>query len=305
MDERILQFRVGVMVAATLLITGILVATFGDLPQLVYGSKTYRVWVESAPGVQSETPIRKSGILIGRVASVRLADDFTEEEAREAAERMGMSLDEFRGGVVITAEIYRDRNIYSNETFTVNATLLGDVVIEVTRTQAGQSVPRDRSSRSGGETSAQMVGLLAANAPAGATEPIEAGTWIRGETATDPTEGLRKLESKLPAVFDSMKRTSDELNDLIAHVNEVISDNRSNIDAAIAETTNTMQSVGRLADNANQVIGDPETQRDLREALTACRECSPTFTTPCRSARRRGQDEHQPEQHRTIHPAAG
>ena len=35
MDERIMQFRVGVMFLATFLITGILLVMFGTLPSLV------------------------------------------------------------------------------------------------------------------------------------------------------------------------------------------------------------------------------------------------------------------------------
>ena len=77
MDERIMQFRVGLMVLATLLVLGILVAMFGEMPKLIYGEYTLYITFYQAPGVSKDTSVRKSGILIGRVTNVRFADDDT------------------------------------------------------------------------------------------------------------------------------------------------------------------------------------------------------------------------------------
>src|SRR3972149_2325090 len=77
MDERIMQFRVGVMVLATLIITGILVAMFGEMPKIIYGEYKLEITFDQAPGVTDGTPVRKSGILIGRVTKVRFSDEDT------------------------------------------------------------------------------------------------------------------------------------------------------------------------------------------------------------------------------------
>jgi phospholipid/cholesterol/gamma-HCH transport system substrate-binding protein len=268
MDERILQFRVGVMVAATLLITAILIATFGDLPDLVYGSKTYHIWVDQAPGVQTETPIRKSGILIGRVADVRLADDY--DGAEEASRKLGIPLERFRGGVVITASIQADRRIYADETFVVNATLLGDVVIEVKKrgnTVGGPLSPAGNSMQSASAGAIHTVSMQQSPPADGQDVLLPENAWIEGEARTDPAQGLQELQRELPRVFSSVQRTSDELNELIRSVNRLLTDNRTNIDDAIQQTNETMTSVRRLADNANTIIGDPQTQQDLRHAM--------------------------------------
>ena len=110
MDERVMQFRVGVMFLATLLITGILLVMFGKLPSLM--GRTYEVQVEfdDAGGVTKDTPVRKSGILIGRVKSVKLID----KDAK----------------VLITAEIQADKSIYQNEDCYVTRNLLsGDTAM--------------------------------------------------------------------------------------------------------------------------------------------------------------------------------
>ncbi len=113
MDERVIKFRVGVMVLATLIIAGILVLLFGDTPSLVRDDYTVYMHFEDAPGVSEGTPVRKSGILIGRVRSVRFAE---------------------QGGVIVEAEIYRDVKLYHSEVPQVSGSLLGgDVVIQFVR----------------------------------------------------------------------------------------------------------------------------------------------------------------------------
>lgn len=70
-----MQFRVGVVVLGTLIITAILLVIFGKLPSLIPGRYyTIRVYFDYANGVDKDTPVRKSGVLIGRVTDVRLTD---------------------------------------------------------------------------------------------------------------------------------------------------------------------------------------------------------------------------------------
>ena len=84
MDERVIQFRVGVMVLAALIITAILVLLFGELPAMVRGTYTVYMHFPEAHDVSADSPVRKSGILIGRVTSVEFAEG---------------------GGVLVTAKI--------------------------------------------------------------------------------------------------------------------------------------------------------------------------------------------------------
>ena len=74
MDDRVLQFRVGVLVLVTALISVLLVMYFGEWP--MFGPGTYVLYVgfDEAPGVSVDTPVRKSGVLIGRVRQVELKE---------------------------------------------------------------------------------------------------------------------------------------------------------------------------------------------------------------------------------------
>ncbi len=112
MNDRIMQFRVGVVVLATSIIGAILITLNGPtstdwIPGL---SKNYQVTIElrEAPGIGPNTPIRKNGLLIGRVATV----------------------DDMQDHVAVKANIDAGRLLYANYQVQVRSTILGDATIE-------------------------------------------------------------------------------------------------------------------------------------------------------------------------------
>ena len=121
MDERVMQFRVGVMFLATLIITAILLVMFGKLPRLI-GNYPVQIRFDNAAGVASGTPVRKSGVLIGRVKDVQLSEKDTK--------------------VLVTADIQVDKKIYPNEKPYIVRDLLGDTAM-VFAPPAGQAPSGD------------------------------------------------------------------------------------------------------------------------------------------------------------------
>lgn len=74
MDERILRFRVGVVVVAAALITMFLITLLGAWPNPFTPRNTLHILFPAAPGVTIDTPVRKSGIEIGRVSEMELKE---------------------------------------------------------------------------------------------------------------------------------------------------------------------------------------------------------------------------------------
>ena len=74
MNERILEIRIGVLVVATCLTTGILLIVISGMTPFLQSQYTVRIKFDQAPGVQARTPVRKNGVLIGRVSDVDLPD---------------------------------------------------------------------------------------------------------------------------------------------------------------------------------------------------------------------------------------
>ncbi|MCI0642350.1 MAG: MlaD family protein, partial [Gemmataceae bacterium] len=119
MDERVVQFRVGVMVLATIIITGILIVLFNRVP--TFGKGTYTIYVRfpTAPGVAENTPVRRSGILIGRVSEVKFDENYN---------------------VIATLKIDGDHTIFESDHIRITRSLLGDAELEVVR-QAPPQAP--------------------------------------------------------------------------------------------------------------------------------------------------------------------
>lgn len=74
MDERVIQFRVGVVVIVAAIIGGTLILLFREGDLLTNQYTIYMDFAE-APGVLVDTPIRKNGVTIGRISHVELRDD--------------------------------------------------------------------------------------------------------------------------------------------------------------------------------------------------------------------------------------
>lgn len=112
MNERQMQFRVGVVVFATMIVGGLLASLNGPLPTgwLPWGRGKYQIGiaVPQAPGIDTNTPVRKNGVLIGRVKSI----------------------EDQEGGVLLKAEIDGNRPLFPNYEPHIRTSVLGDATID-------------------------------------------------------------------------------------------------------------------------------------------------------------------------------
>ncbi len=72
MAERGLKLRLGLFMGASLIALASLVVLFGGAPQLFSTDARYGILYPEAPGVSPGTPIRKSGVRVGKVTAVEL-----------------------------------------------------------------------------------------------------------------------------------------------------------------------------------------------------------------------------------------
>jgi phospholipid/cholesterol/gamma-HCH transport system substrate-binding protein len=178
MDERVMQFRVGVMFLATLIITAILLVMFGKLPNLLGRSYTVQVRFDYAGGVTKGTPVRKSGILIGKVSDIQLTD-------RDSK-------------VLVTLTIDSDKKIYRNEDCYITRDLLGDTAISFIPNpkRPGANEPIDVSKVLVGQISDDPTGLKRA-----LSEPIDTVTDT-GRALTAASKQLGKAASRVEEILD-------------------------------------------------------------------------------------------------------
>ncbi len=70
MNERVMQFRIGMFVILAGLVLTWMLIWFGETPALLREHTYIKVLYDEAPGVTVGIPVRKSGIRVGEVAAV-------------------------------------------------------------------------------------------------------------------------------------------------------------------------------------------------------------------------------------------
>jgi phospholipid/cholesterol/gamma-HCH transport system substrate-binding protein len=229
-----MQFRVGVMIFATLLITGILVAMFGKLPSWFQGKYTVYVILEEAPGVTVYTPVRKSGIRIGQVTKVEfIRGKFVKGEFQKD--------DQGADYVQVSLEIDKDRQLRHNEICRVSATLLGD-------------------------SSLQFVRSDDPNAP---DTLIGNKDVIRGVEQKEPVQVIANLQNQLTTAIEKVGATSDELGAASRKIREMLEKNDDRIGNVIIQADKTLVSIQKAADMANEMIDDPKLREQFKETFAA------------------------------------
>jgi phospholipid/cholesterol/gamma-HCH transport system substrate-binding protein len=232
MDERVVQFRVGVTVLAALIITGILMLLFGEAPALLRGTYTIYIKFSSAPGVSQDTPVRKSGIRIGRVSKVQFAPD---------------------NDVLVTASIDGGVDLYRDEVVRISAGLLGDAGLEIV---PGSKRALDRTKIKAGDLLAGTV----------ATDPLQAFANIEGNL----NKAAESLTGAGTEVGKLAKNINDMLGTNKAQLSRIIEDTDQTMVLFQKTLKNIDDVVGdeKLKNDLKQTIGGmPQLLGDTRDTI--------------------------------------
>jgi len=243
MDERLMQFRVGVMALATVLIAGILIVLFGKLPNFANGDYTLEVRFTEAPGVSVNSPVRKSGILVGRVSKIEFDHD---------------------GKVLVTLTINGDIKIRRNETIRINSSLLGDAELQVVPTKEPPPLPAAQQSQ---VIRAMDLQIVPVQAKKEGDEFYKPGEVVDGQVANNPLNVLSNLEGTVSRTVTSLGDASEEIRRLANTVNERIEINKDKFDSIIANADKTFININRTLDGLRDVLGDDKLKADLRKSF--------------------------------------
>jgi phospholipid/cholesterol/gamma-HCH transport system substrate-binding protein len=249
MNDRVMQFRVGVMVLATAIIAGILIVLFGDLPSLVQATYPLKMDFADARGVSQGTPVRKNGILVGRVASVTLNE---------------------RGGVSVVADIDSYVPIYKDEQPRISGSLLGDAEISLV---PGRIVPpRQRLTKD-----EVLVGALSRD-PFEVFATLEPKFGSTLDALAEASESVTRLSGNIDKMFmgeddkfeKMMRKTETALDNFsmaMNNINDVMGDPKARekmkaaIDAlpqVLADLRTTVQGIGTTVDTADRNLRNLE-----------------------------------------------
>jgi phospholipid/cholesterol/gamma-HCH transport system substrate-binding protein len=243
MNERVMQFRIGLFVIVSGLVLTMMVVWFGETPSLLRDQVYLKVRYAEAPGVLEGVPVRKSGIRIGEVMAIAFDDRKGQPE-----------------GVIVTLALERRYPLRKGAVPKLTRSLIGDVAIDM---EPGTSDEELRTSKTPGD--AEIIeGAVApdpSKALAAATKAFEkAGDTL--ESINKAASGLAKLtdsSQKVDQLLTTWQSTGQDVSGAAKGIRKFIDDNEGNFQPALAD-------LRKVVAKFNETL-DPDTQKALKDGI--------------------------------------
>ncbi len=242
MNERTMQFRIGMFVIVAGLVLAMLIVWFGESPSLFRDHAFVRVRYTEAPGVAEGISVRKSGIRIGEVLSI----NFDETPNRPE-------------GVIVVLSLERKYKLRKDSVAKISRSLIGDVSIDMVLGSSPDFITYgdtpDKAPEINGDVTPDPSKALAA-----ATAAFErvGGTLIAIESAANGFSAVAKKAEHLDEFLTTIGETGRNISATAKGINRAIAENEADIRPAI---TNLRQVTDRL----NAAI-TPQTAADIKSA---------------------------------------
>jgi phospholipid/cholesterol/gamma-HCH transport system substrate-binding protein len=236
MEENNYRFSVGVLVLASAIIGALLLVFFGAIPNFLVDRYRVTINFPRAPGVAKDTPVRKSGVQIGRVVSIKLLDG-------DAGVNLHLELD--RNVTLLQG----DRCQIAIESF-----ITQDAVVEfipLSREPSDMELLRRFDGVAGGVSN----GMLDPEERQLANTVMSNGDFIRGGTVKgDPFDVLVNVQGDLATMLTSVEKASRKIESLAGTVEDAVTGGRGQVrevidrvKGAIDNVNGTLSSINRIA----------------------------------------------------------
>jgi phospholipid/cholesterol/gamma-HCH transport system substrate-binding protein len=230
MNERLMQFRIGMFVIVAGLVLTMMIVWFGESPSVFRDQVYLKVHYSEAPGVVEGVPVRKSGIRIGEVFSTEFDERPNEPD-----------------GVIVTLALERKYSLHKGSVPRLNRSLIGDVTVDMMPGTGPSTLPTSRTV-AGAPVIEGEVAPDPSKALAAATKAFEsAGDTLKSINAAAAglatlTKSAAKLDDFLASVAEAGKNVS-----LVAQgIERVIKTNEGDLPPTMAN----IRSVARKLDDA-------------------------------------------------------
>lgn len=236
MNERVMQFRIGMFVIVAGLVLTMLIVWFGESPQLFRDHVFVVVHYDQAPGVAEGIPVRKSGIRVGTVTSVVFDERPNKPD-----------------GVLVTLSLEKKYKIKAGSVPHLSRSLIGDVHIDL--------LP---GSGSGLLTSARnplhapiIEGAVApdpSKALAAATKAFEkAGTTLQAiDLAANGIAKMTQSADQIRDFIDTWNGTGRRVAAAAEGIDRFIAANEKEFQPAVANLREVSQKLNETLDPATQ-----------------------------------------------------
>ena len=228
MDDNGYRFGVGVLVLASAIVAVLLIAFFGAIPKFWVEKYRFTVNFPSAPNVTIDTPVRKNGVLIGRVAKIDLRK-------------------QRNGGVDLLLEVDREFELMAGETprIRTGSLISGDSIIEFVEPNSGSLL-----ARFDGSAGSPRDGVLDEREMAIAQTPIGEREFVaRGEVVPDPLEAV----GDLVGLTNSMQKMAERLDYVLAVAQDMAGGEEGSIRDAAQTFKATLDNINNTVSTINRI----------------------------------------------------
>ncbi len=229
MDERVLRFRVGVVVVAAAIITIILITLLGAWPSPFRPRYTVQIEFPTAPGVTVDTPVRRSGIQIGRVSSLELLDN---------------------GRVLLTLKIDANYRLKKDLLCRIStgSMVTGDAVLEWVNSDARGDMPFEEIEDQDYLTDGEVAG-----------DPFQIISKLE--------DRLDAALVSIQGAGHSIGSAGVEVEQVARGMNKLLGAKEPELQAIVDESLLAMRNFNSVMDDLRQVTGDDELKSQMRGAL--------------------------------------
>lgn len=240
MDEQGYRFGVGVLVVASLVIAVILILFFGAAPNFFAEKYTVTIRFDAAPGVATDTPVRKNGVQIGRVSAVQLLDE---------------------DGVDLTLELDGEYVVRAGELPRIGtgSIITGDAVVEFV-----PPTPESLVERFDGTGGSPEDGLLDEIETMLASTPIKDGDFLSGgRVAPDPLDTLVNMQASFATTLTAIETAGNQVTALALDVRRMIGSGDGELQKIAQKTEVTIDNFNETLDAIERLFTDPNLKTSI------------------------------------------
>lgn len=250
MDEQGYKFGVGVLVVASMVIAIILILFFGAAPN--FFARRYEVTIrfDAAPGVATDTPVRKNGVQIGRVKGIKLLDE---------------------RGVDLTLELDSEYKIRAGELplIDVGSLITGDAIVEFV-----SPTPESLLERFDGAGGSPADGMLDENEALLASTPIKDGDFLSGgKVAPDPFDAIVNMQQSFGTTLVAIEQAGEQVTLLAQDVRQMLGTGDGELKKISQKVEMTIDNFNSTLNSIESVFNDP----NLRSAMETVANRLPGF----------------------------
>lgn len=236
MEENGYRFGVGVLVLASALVGVLLVVFFGAVPSFWVEKYTVTINFEAAPGIDTDTPVKKNGVQIGRVVDVNLLLD--------------------NGGVDLRLELEKKYQIAQGELCRIGP---GSLITKSAEVEFIRPTQQSLIARFDGKAGSPPNGSLEAEESQIANSIIKDRDYLPGGVvAVDPMSAIVDIQSSIATTASSIEKAAIGVADLSRKVQDLVSGSGDDVQDIVKETKLAINSVRGTSDSIQRVLQQVE-----------------------------------------------